>query len=461
MNSPIHPADYFVIVLYFVFIIAIGFFRSKWQQRQEIDYLLAGRRLSLIPFTASVVATWYGGILGIGEFTYLYGFSNWVVFGLPYYFFALFFALFLAKRIRQNGRITIPDRFYDRYGKRAGILSAIFVMILASPAPYILSTGMILHLLFGMTLFPALVFATLLSLVYIYYGGFQSVIRTDIFQFILMFSGFILIVALSAQKFGGFTLLSDALPPQHLTWSGGHSSFYILAWFFIALWTFVDPGFYQRCAAARTPHIARQGIFLSILFWALFDFLTLSTGLYARAMLPQLHNPLLSIPLLGMEVLPPFLLGLFFAGILSTIMSTVDSLGFISATTFGRDIIWRNFSREKNCVRWTQLGLVITGILALFLAWLLPSVVNLWYAIGSVVVPGLLIPFLTTFSKRKKIPGITWMMAISAGINLCWFMIGMFGDGSLPRYPLGIEPFYPGLAVSVIWWIVAEYYPFR
>jgi len=453
VNSTLHPADLAVIVLYFITVLILGFFRTKKQHKEENDYLLAGRKLSLIPFFVSVVATWYGGILGVGEFTYLYGFSNWVVFGLPYYIFALLFAMFLAGRIREKGKITIPDQFYSRYGKGAGTLSAVYVMILSSPAPYILSIGVVLHLLFGFTSLLALVIATLFSLLYIYYGGFRSVIRTDIFQFILMFTGFVLIVLLSAQKFGGFTFLKESLPPIYLSWSGGNSTFYILVWFFIALWTFVDPGFYQRCAAAKTPQIARRGILLSVLFWAFFDFLTLSTGLYARALLPQLDNPMLAIPLLGFEVLPPILLGLFFAGILSTIMSTVDSFGFISAITFGRDIIWRNLSDGGNSVKWTQLGLIITGFIALLLAWLLPSVVNLWYVIGSVVVPGLLIPFLTTFRKGKTIPGMFWMMILPAGISLVWFLMGFIGDNVTPRYPLGIEPFYPGLAVSAGWFM--------
>jgi len=453
VKTAIHPVDFAVIILYFVILLAVGLFRSKRQLKEENDYLLAGRRLSLIPFMASLVATWYGGILGVGEFTYLYGFSNWVVFGLPYYIFALLFAIFLAGRIRLTDQTTIPDRFYSRYGKSAGILSALFVMILSSPAPYILSVSVILHLLFGITSLPALVIATLFSLLYIYHGGFRSVIRTDILQFILMFAGFIMIVSLSAYKLGGYSSLKESLPPLHFSWSGGHSTLYILVWFFIALWTFIDPGFYQRCAAAKTPGIAKRGIFLSILFWVLFDFLTLSTGLYARAMLPQLKNPMMAIPSLGLEVLPPVLMGLFFAGILSTIMSTVDSFGFISAITFGRDIIWRCRHHEEDPVKWTQIGLVVTGTGSLLLAWLLPSVVTLWYALGSVVVPGLLIPFLTTFRKGKTIPGMIWMMILPAGISLVWFLMGFIGGDVTPRYPLGIEPFYPGLAVSAGWFM--------
>lgn len=456
MNSPLHPADLIVILLYFAVLMGVGILRARRRVDGEDDYLIMGRRLSLFPFTASLVATWYGGILGVGEFTYLYGFANWVVFGLPYYLFAFLFAIFLASKIRSAGKTTIPDRFYSLYGQAPGILSSVYVMILSSPAPYILSLGMILRLLFGLSILPALILATLLSLIYIYHGGFRSVIRTDILQFALMFAGFGAIVILSIQKFGGYSLLKESLPPLHLSWSGGHSTLYILVWFFIALWTFVDPGFYQRCAAAESPAIAKNGMFLSILFWAFFDFLTLSTGLYARALLPSVEYPMMAIPSLGLEILPPLLMGLFFAGILSTIMSTVDSFGFISAITFGRDIIWRNRPRQRNAIQWTRVGLVVTGTASLLLAWLIPSVVKLWYAIGSVVVPGLLIPFLLTFRKGKTILHMEWMMALPSGISLIWFFAGVLSGGESPEYPLGIEPFYPGLGVSIVWWVVSD-----
>ncbi|MFQ6674387.1 MAG: sodium:solute symporter [Fidelibacterota bacterium] len=455
MNPGLPAVDGAVVFLYFALLVTLGFVRSKRRFEDESDYLLAGRKLTLLPFTASIVSTWYGGVLGVGEFTYRHGLSNWVVFGLPYYAFAIVFAFLLASRIRLAGVTTIPDRFYSRYGRGAGILSSILVMILSSPAPYVLSVGVVVNLLFNLGPLPSLFLATFLSLVYIYYGGFRSVVRTDVLQFFLMFLGFSVMVIVAVGEYGGFSSLKAGLPPLHFTLRGSNTTQYIVVWFFIALWTLVDPGFYQRCAAARSPATAKRGILLSVLFWAIFDFLTLSTGLYARMALPDLDSPLMAIPSLGMKVLPPVLLGLFFTGILATIMSTIDSLGFISAITFGRDIIWRNRREKGNAVTWTRVGLLVTGLASLLLAWLLPSVVKLWYAIGSVAVPGLLLPFLTTFRKGNAVPGMVWMMGLPTAISLVWFLVGVGAGAETPKYPLGIEPFYPGLMVSIIWWVVA------
>ena len=453
MNPSLHPIDIAIILLYGTAVLALGLFKNR-KKAGNSHYLLAGRRITLIPFTASVVATWYGGILGVGEFTYLHGISNWVVLGLPYYIFALIFALFLAEKIREDHFATIPDRLRQYYGETAGLIGAGLITILTTPAPYILSCALLLTYLFDISLFPALLLATGISLIYVYNGGFRSVVRTDVLQFGLMFTGFALLVFICFQNYGGFQALREGLPELHLTWHGGKSKQYILVWFFIALWTFVDPGFYQRCAAAESPVIAKKGILVSIGFWVVFDFLTVSAGLYSRLLLPEGSEAALALPALGLTVLPPVIKGLFFAGLLATIMSTIDSFGFISAITFGRDILWR-LKRSGNEVAWVKLGLPFTAAFSLLLAWLLPSVIELWYSLGSVVIPGLLIPFLTTFWQKKPIPAVPAMMILSTALNLAWFLF-WFKES---KYPLDIEPFYPGLILSILWLLTAGKFP--
>src|SRR5690625_7660727 len=86
----------------------------------------------------------------------------------------------------------------------------------------------------------------LFSVVYITIGAFSAVVRTDILQLALMFGGFSLLLAFAMKEFGGFGTLFASVPEGHLDITGGNSLQYILVWFFIALWTFVDPSFHQR-----------------------------------------------------------------------------------------------------------------------------------------------------------------------------------------------------------------------
>ncbi len=450
-----HWLDLSVLILYVGLLIGFGFYRTKQSGKDPEEFLLAGRKLSLPGFVVTLVATWYGGILGIGENTYSYGIQTWFIFGLPYYIFAILFAFLIAGRINETKFISIPDQFHGRFGKTAGVVSALYILFLASPAPYILSIGILLQFTTGLSFGLSLLMATGLSLSYIWIGGFKAVVRTDGLQFGFMYVGFLLLLIFSMKSSGPISEL--VLPVSHLNITGGASIQYIVVWFFIALWTFVDPGFYQRCAAAKSPQTAKKGILISIGFWFIFDMLTLSTGLYAKALLTA-GDPLFAYPRLGAMVLPPLAYGIFITGLLATIMSTIDSLGLISAITFGRDILWRIQSpTSTDKLKWNnestifvRKGLIITAFIALILAFSIPSVVKLWYGLGSILVPGLVLPFLISFKNNRPKENILLMMVSPVLVSIFWILLGKLLNG----YPFGLEPFYPGILTSVLVYVI-------
>ena len=149
--------DIIVILLFFSTILIIGFYSGRRTESTADDYLLSGRKLSLFLFVLVNVSTWYGGILGVGEFTYRYGLVSWFTQGFPYYIFAFFFALFFAKKIREASLFTIPDKLTEVYGKNVGLISAIIVFVLVSPAPYLLMSANLVSLIFNISIIPALI----------------------------------------------------------------------------------------------------------------------------------------------------------------------------------------------------------------------------------------------------------------------------------------------------------------
>ena len=122
---------------------------------------------------------------------------------------------------------------------------------------------------------------------------------------------------------------------------------------------------------------------------------------------------MLSFPLLGQQILPIGIFGLFITGVLATIMSTVDSLSLISAITIGRDILWQiqHPQENKNPVPLIRRGLIIIALLSLLLSLAIPSVVGLLYAIGSILIPGLILPFLWTIFLSNIILDSKWALS--------------------------------------------------
>lgn len=450
--------DTLLILTYAAAVVFIGIRASRRAKPTTDDFLLAGRTLTLPMFVATLVSTWYGGILGVGEFSYRYGLSNWVVFGAPYYLFGLVFALVLAKRIRSTNLMTIPDKLEASYDRRTAILGSVLTFLLVTPAAYVLMLGVLVHLVFGVTLVSGILIATFVTVCYLYAGGFRSGVWTNVFEFIMMFLGFFLIVGFAVSTYGGLEFIRDHVPTLHLTWHGGNSWQYIGVWFFIGLWTLVDPSFHQRCYAAKDGTTAQRGILVSLIFWFLFDFLTTTSGLYARAVLPALSDPMFSYPMLAEVALPVVAKGLFYIGLLATIMSTVSSTMFIAASTIGNDIVGRfvsSTSKGEIVQRWTKRGLILSGGVAVGLAVLVPSVVNLWYTIGTCIIPGLLVPLLASYFERLRIPAKHAFYAMLAGwlVSTGSLVVGQLNTaGGVPEYWLGVEPMVPGLAAAVAVW---------
>src|SRR5881628_2720717 len=122
--------DWGLVAAYFGFLVAV-WLRLIGRSSSVADYLVAGRRVTLPAFVATLVATWYGGILGVGEYSWRYGISNWLVFGVPYYIGALLFAVFFARRARQAALYTLPDLLDLHYGRGPALMGALTVFIVA------------------------------------------------------------------------------------------------------------------------------------------------------------------------------------------------------------------------------------------------------------------------------------------------------------------------------------------
>lgn len=444
--------DQVVILVFFVLTFGVGLIMPR-PASGEADFLLGGRVLTLPAFVATTVSTWYGGILGVGEYSYRYGISNWLVFGLPYYLGAILFALLLSKRARRGDSMTLPHRLAERYGQRVGTLSAVLIFLTTTPAAYVLIIGTLLALSFGIDETVSVFIGASFVVAYLWRGGFTAVIKTDVFQIVLMFGGFILLTGYLFWDYGLAPLQS--LDPVYFSPTGGLPVSSVLVWYVIALSTLANPNFFQRAFAAKTPKVAKRGLLVSVGFWVCFDIMTTLCGLYARALLPNLENPMHAFPALGAEFLPMGLVGLFFVGMFATVLSSLDSNMFTAATTIGRDL----WPQSKNAagieissrlsieVR-TRIGLVLTAILASGIALASGSVISIWKIFGSVSAAALLVPIMSTYYKplAMRPQAVLISMASSASLTLLFFLAARLSDASIFK----IEPLFVGLGLSLV-----------
>ena len=439
------PVNGLTLVLLGVYLIALLLLSRGRGVGGGVDYLLAGRRLTLPAFVATLVTTWYGGILGIGEYAWRFGISTWLVFGVHYYLAAVVFGLWLAPRLRKSGAITIPDLLVDAYGRKAALTGAAAVYASTVPVAYVLMLATLLAQVMGWSLPMAVTAAAAFSALYVGLSGFRAVVRTDLLQLVLMYGGFLILLPVALGHTGGFDGLWSALPETHRSWDGGLGWQTVLVWYLIAMQTVVEPAFYQRVFAARSPRVARLGVLVSVAMWVLFDFLSISCGLAARVLLPDLQNPMAAYPALAELVLSPWAAALFTVALFATVMSTLDSYLFIAATTVGHDLSPAPLEARVERRR-TRLGLLVSAALAALGAAFFDSAVQVWHHIGSVVTATLMLPVLAIHLPSRLRPtqrGAVTAMVLAAATATGWIL---FADGA--DYPLGMEPMFPALIIS-------------
>lgn len=444
--------DYLVILFYFVLVYYAGFKLVKYfgKDDSKTDFILAGRNVTLPFFVASLVATWYGNILGIGEFVYKNGIVAFTCFAFPYYIAAVLFAIYLSKRINKTTFNSIPEKIEYHYGKKAKFISSIIILFITIPATSILMLGVLIQLVFNIDLRYAIIIGTILSTSYLFKGGLKADILTNTIQFVFMYLGFGVLLYFAIQHFGFFPKEIVNLPSPLLKVTGNFSWQYIIVWQIIALQTFVDPSFHQRSASAKNEKTAQNGIYVSLLFWIIFDFMTITCGLYAKAFLANI-NPIMSYPLLAEQILPVFWKGVFYVCLLAIVMSTLESYMFLSGVTIGNDILNNliNKSGKISVKRLVDYGMIISAIIGISLAIYIPSPIDLLYKLSSIAVPGLLFPLLISYSNKISLSSnkCVFLMLFSSSISLFWTLIQSQLQISIF---MAVEPMLVGICLSFV-----------
>ena len=444
--SYLHAVDWFIFVLLLLLTVAAaiyGQYRKTNSSNKALDYLLMGRQLTLPLFVASLVATWYGGIFGVNEITFNYGIYNFVTQGVFWYIAYIIFVFFVVDRMAKYHSVTLPDLASSMFGPKAGKVAAVFTLFHIMPVAYVLSAGLFLNMLFGISIWSGMLIGTLFTCLYTAWGGFKAVVFSDLIQFFVMCIAVVLVLFFSVYSFGGVEFLRSNLPASHFSLTGGNSVLNTLIWGFIALATLIDPTFYQRCFAAKSPDVVKKGILISTLIWFCFDICTTVGSLYARAVLPHAQSAEAYF-FYSVQLLPTGLKGLFIAGVLAIILSTLNSYLFIASNTLSFDLLRNRF---HNIILSNRISLFVVGILAVWMAhWFHGSFKEIWLTLGSYFSACLLIPIMVGYLYPRCISDNLFVVsALTSAITMTvWKVI------PLNEFFVQIDSFYIGVLTSII-----------
>lgn len=429
----------FIILTLFTLLYTVILSRKN-DEKSVASYLIFSRKLTLPLFVTTLVSTWYGDIFGVTQIAFKRGISTIAVYGVGFYLAAIFFMLFFVEKARKMNVFTLPEIIRVKYGKTSYKLSSLMILITALPISYLIGIGLLIQKLFGLSLNYSMLLSIIFVITYIGIRGFSGIVYSDAIQFVLMYASVIMVVIFSYLEYGGYDFLNASLGDKYFSVDGGEALSGLFVWFFISIiTTFMSPVFYQRCFSAKNSVIAKKGIFISVIFWMICDFCTVSSSMYAKAVFPDLlpHEAYFNY---SMSILPIGLKGLFLAGIAATILSTLDSFLFVCGSTLIYDLLGRKFS-QKNVYKIGSL--IITGGITFLLAGHFVDDIDHFYKLlksycgVTLAIPMMCTIFFKKFLSEKQFVCSVLLACISMFIN------------DLFKFNI-IENFYLGALVSSI-----------
>ncbi|XP_027946223.1 sodium/myo-inositol cotransporter 2 isoform X1 [Eumetopias jubatus] len=388
----LEPGDIAVLVLYFLFVLAVGLWSTVKTKRDTVKgYFLAGGDMVWWPVGASLFAS----NVGSGHFVGLAG--SGAAAGLSvtaYELNGLFSVLMLAwifLPIYIAGQVTtMPEYLRKRFGgNRIPVILAVlylFIYIFTKISVDMYAGAIFIQQSLHLDLYLAIVGLLAITALYTVAGGLAAVIYTDALQTLIMLIGALILMGYSFAAVGGmeglkekyflavasnrsennncglprkdaFHIFRDPLTSD-LPWPGT-----LLGMSIPSLWYWcTDQVIVQRSLAARNLSHAKGGSLMAAYLKVLPLFMMVFPGMVSRVLFPDevacadpetclkvCSNPSgcsdIAYPKLVLELLPTGLRGLMMAVMMAALMSSLTSIFNSASTIFTMDL-W-NYIRPQ------------------------------------------------------------------------------------------------------------------
>jgi sodium/pantothenate symporter len=392
------------LIIFLLIIFAVGFWSHKYVIKSNStflqEYFLGERQMGGFILAMTMVAT-YGSassFIGGPGVAYTQG-LGWVLLAMAQLATGYFTLMVLGKKFaivaRQYKAITLVDFLKERYqSKTVVILSAasIIIFLFSSMTAQWIGGARLVESLTGLPYVTSLLIFAFSVLVFVIVGGFRAVALTDTVQGVVMFLGTLILLIATIKAGGGIpNIISDlaAENPNLISpFGAAHdltpayvSSFWIL----VGIGVVGLPQITVRAMSYKNSKAMHSAIIIGTIVVGFIMLGMHLIGVFARPVLPGIEVGDTVMPLLSMEVLPPFVAGIVLAAPMAAIMSTVDALLILVSSAIVKDVYLNYIKPHASNDQIKKLSYSVTaliGILVILLS-LSPPDLIIWLNLFS------------------------------------------------------------------------------
>jgi len=456
-----------IVAIYLLAMLFIGWYSST-RITSNSDFMVAGRRLGPFLMAGTLAATEIGGGSSLGVVQNGmsgYGISSaWYIVTMGFAFVIL---TFLAPKFRAATVKTVPEYFRRRYGKSAGLITAIIMVLplVGLTAGQFIASAVILSTMLGIGYKLAVIIVAVVVTIYAIMGGLWSVTLTDFIQVFLIIIGMIIAVPFAVNMAGGWEAVVTNVPAETFDLFSGYSVMDIIALTIMYVATFtVGQEAVSRYYAARDGKAAKQGSVLAAIINFVFAFIPAVLGVIVLALINMGSfsaeqfadvGARYALPVLAMEAMPSVICGLLFAGIISATMSSSDSDLLGAGSIFANDIyhaVIKPNATSDEVMKVTKIVMMLVGVASMFIALFnTSSIVNLLMFCFTLRAAGAFFPYVLGHYWTGASLGGTIASLISGSVVVVY--LEKISGGMLFGMKIG-QPIIPGLVVGLVFFLV-------
>ena len=425
---------YVIVIGYMAFIFYKGISKARRIGSSD-DFLIAGRNVGWLLLFTTLGATVIGGGYSIGAVAETYSMGLvWAIVSTGGYLHFIFSGLVVAPQFRKAQLYTVAGYFGWRFGERprflALILSVLFSVFII--AAQMAAFGSVLSTLLptlgasAAVLTWAIIIGGVIVIVYSTAGGLLAVIYTDVYQFVILFIGFIVTCALAIPTLvAKWDTIATVLPDTFFMWDGGKGWLFVVTTFlaFLLGETF-GPAYATRYCIAKDVSHTKKGI-AGVGFVLAFTFpvFILITALYGRLAFQEVEGQQ-ALAEVVKHLNHPVFAGLMIAALLSAVMSSADSALNSATTIFTKDLFehqlkWRDRS-DKYILRLARILTVVLGVASTLIAVLFPDIIGLLLFTYQIWAPAIILPICIGALSGERSP--------AQNANIFWTMLSCHRD---------------------------------
>jgi solute:Na+ symporter, SSS family len=352
--------DYLIMIIYFVFVLGIGWFLRKFMKNANA-FLEAGRSMPAWVAGLAFISTNLGAleVMGMTGSGLKYGMLTTHFYWVGAIPAMIFLALFMMPFYYGSKARSVPEFLKLRYDEKTRGLNAILfaVMTILASGISMYALAILMEKVLGWDFNISLWISALIVLGYTYLGGLSSAIYNEVLQFFIIVIGLLPLVFLSLKDVGGWTGLKESLAP--ITTGNGYAA---------DTWTTT----WKYAGEATTNPLGVEwfGILFGLGFVLSFGYWCTNFLIVQRAFAAESKSAARKVPLIGAlpKMFIPFLI--IVPGIIALVLLKDPSKGFVlPLDASGKPIYdYTIIMLLKQYLPAGVLGLGITALLASFMS---------------------------------------------------------------------------------------------